>query len=61
MRTSGKDDSAKVRPARLFSLEASLEYIQEDELVEITPENIRMRKKLLKETDRKRASRAIKK
>ncbi len=61
MRTSGKDDSAKVRPARIFSLEAALEYIQEDELVEITPSNIRMRKKLLKETDRKRASRAAKK
>ena len=60
MRTSGKDESAKVRPARILSLEASLEYIQEDELVEITPNSIRMRKKLLKETDRKRASRAVK-
>ena len=57
MRASGKDDSAKVRPPRVLSLEASLEYIQDGELVEITPDSIRMRKRMLKETDRKRASR----
>ncbi|MHC5083632.1 MAG: translational GTPase TypA [Planctomycetota bacterium] len=57
VRSSGKDDSAKVRPPRIMSLEAILEYIQEDELVEITPKSIRMRKRLLKEGDRRRESR----
>ena len=57
VRASGKDDSARVRPPRNMSLEAYLEYIQEDELVEITPKAIRMRKRLLKEADRRRAAR----
>ncbi|MBL7107172.1 MAG: translational GTPase TypA [Phycisphaerae bacterium] len=57
VRSSGKDDSAKVRPARDMSLEATLEYIQQDELVEICPGSVRMRKRLLKETDRRRAAR----
>ena len=57
MRASGKDESARVRPPRIMSLEAHLEYIQEDELVEITPKHIRMRKRLLKENDRRRATR----
>ena len=57
MRASGKDDSAKVKPPREMSLEATLEYIQEGELAEITPDSIRMRKRVLKESDRKRASR----
>lgn len=60
MRASGKDDSAKVRPPREMSLEAALEYIQDGELVEITPSSIRMRKRILKESDRKRASRSAK-
>jgi GTP-binding protein len=59
IRAAGKDDAAKVRPARKMSLEATMEYIQEDELVEICPSSIRIRKKLLKETDRRRHSRAI--
>ncbi len=59
VRASGKDDSAKVRPARKMSLEASMEYIQEDELVEICPSSIRIRKRLLKETDRRRHGRTI--
>jgi len=46
-----------VRPMRQMSLESCLEYIQDDELVEITPQSIRMRKRLLKEADRRRASR----
>lgn len=54
VRASGKDDAAKVRTARKMSLEVSLEYIQEDELVEICPNSIRIRKRLLKETDRRR-------
>jgi GTP-binding protein len=61
MRASGKDESARMRPPRIMSLEASLEYIQDDELVEITPHNIRMRKRLLKEADRRRAERATRK
>jgi len=57
VRSSGSDDATKVRPARKMSLEACLEFIEEDELVEITPESIRMRKRLLTENDRKRKSR----
>jgi GTP-binding protein len=57
MRASGKDESAKIRPPRKMSLEATMEYIQEDELVEITPKSIRIRKRFLKESDRKRNSR----
>ena len=44
MRTSGMDNDAKIAPARKFSLEDSLEYINEDEYVEVTPESLRMRK-----------------
>ncbi len=57
IRASGKDDAAKVRPARKMSLEATMEYIQEDELVEICPDSIRIRKHLLKEVDRLRYAR----
>jgi GTP-binding protein len=57
VRAAGKDESAKVRPARKMSLEAYLEYIQDDELVEICPKSIRIRKRLLKEADRRRAAR----
>ena len=54
IRASGKDEAAKVRPARKMSLEATMEYIQADELVEICPKSIRIRKRLLKETERRR-------
>jgi GTP-binding protein len=57
MRTSGKDDAARIRPARLMSLEGHLEYVQHDELVEICPNSIRLRKRFLKEGDRRRAAR----
>lgn len=57
MRTSSKDDAARVRPARLMSLEVCLEYIQQDELVEVCPKSIRIRKRYLKEADRRRAAR----
>jgi GTP-binding protein len=57
VRAAGKDENAKVRPVREMSLEACLEYIEDDELVEITPKNIRMRKTLLNENDRKREAR----
>lgn len=57
VRAAGKDDAAKVRPARKMSLELAMEYIQEDELVEICPNSIRIRKRLLKEADRRRHAR----
>ena len=55
VRSSGTDDKVKIPPAIKFSLEECLEYIQSDEYVEVTPENIRLRKILLDETERKRA------
>lgn len=55
MRASGSDDKMRIAPAIKFSLEEALEYIQEDEYVEITPKSIRLRKILLNENDRKRA------
>jgi GTP-binding protein len=54
MRASGNDENIQLKPPRKFTLEAALEYIEDDELVEITPTQIRMRKTFLKETDRKR-------
>tara|TARA_Y100000766_G_scaffold243744_1_gene222658 strand:- start:5606 stop:7399 length:1794 start_codon:yes stop_codon:yes gene_type:complete len=54
VRSSGADDSVKIVPAIKRSLEESLEYIQSDEYVEVTPESIRLRKILLKENERKR-------
>ncbi len=55
MRASGADDKVKIAPPIVFSLEEALEYIQEDEYVEITPKCIRLRKIILNETERKRA------
>lgn len=55
MRSSGADDKVRLAPPKVFSLEECLEYIQGDEYVEVTPQNLRIRKILLKETDRKRA------
>ena len=57
MRSSGADDKVKIAPAIRFSLEEALEYIQADEYVEVSPTKIRLRKVLLKENERKRASR----
>ncbi len=57
VRAAGKDDNSQVRPVREMSLEACLEYIEDDELVEVTPSTIRLRKTLLKEADRRRAAR----
>ncbi|ODT54939.1 MAG: GTP-binding protein TypA [Paludibacter sp. SCN 50-10] len=54
MRASGADDKARLIPPIVFSLEEALEYIKEDEYVEITPKSIRLRKILLDENDRKR-------
>lgn len=55
MRASGADDKMKIAPAVKFSLEEAMEYIQEDEYVEVTPKSIRLRKILLTENDRARA------
>lgn len=57
VRASGTDDKAALAPPILFSLEEALEYIKEDEFVEITPKFMRIRKILLDENERKRASR----
>ncbi|MBL9090294.1 MAG: translational GTPase TypA [Planctomycetaceae bacterium] len=60
MRASGTDDNVILKPPRQITLETALEYIEDDELVEVTPDAIRLRKILLTENDRKRASRAAK-
>lgn len=56
MRASGSDDKASIAPPKVFTLEEALEYIKEDEYVEVTPKAMRLRKILLNEVDRKRAS-----
>ena len=58
MRASGSDDKARIVPPIVFSLEEALEYIKEDEYVEVTPKSMRMRKIILDEIERKRASRS---
>lgn len=60
MRAAGSDDNIKLAPARVFSLEEALEFIDDDELVEIVPDDIRLRKKFLKELERRRSGRKIK-
>ena len=57
MRASGSDEKARIVPATIFSLEEALEYIREDEYVEVTPKSMRMRKIILDHTERKRANR----
>ena len=58
MRASGSDENVILVPPIRLSLEQSLEFIDDDELVEVTPNHLRLRKRFLKETDRKRAERA---
>ncbi|MDG2148054.1 MAG: translational GTPase TypA [Planctomycetota bacterium] len=58
MRTSGTDRALKYAPPRELALEEALEYIEDDELVEVTPASIRLRKRILNATDRKRLHRA---
>jgi len=60
VRASGKDDALLLTPPIRMSLEQALEFIDDDELVEVTPSSIRLRKKMLLESDRRRASRASK-
>ena len=59
MRASGSDDKVNIAPPVKFSLEEALEYIQEDEYVEVTPHAMRLRKIILDETERKRQSKRI--
>ena len=61
VRAAGTDDAQTLTPPIVMTLEQALEFIDDDELVEVTPENIRIRKKWLKESDRKRESRSAKK
>lgn len=57
MRAAGSDEAIKLSPAKIFTLEEALEFIADDELVEVVPDDIRLRKKLLHELERKRADR----
>ena len=56
MRASGSDEKAHLAPPVVFSLEEALEYIKNDEYVEVTPKSMRMRKIILNELERKRAA-----
>lgn len=58
VRASGADENIRLTPPKIFTLEETLSYINDDELVEVTPKNIRLRKKLLNPNDRKRASKS---
>jgi GTP-binding protein len=58
-RASGSDDASRIAPKTLMTLEECMEYIQEDECIEVTPKNIRMRKVVLNEDDRKKVSKKM--
>ncbi len=58
MCASGADDKARIIPPIVFSLEEALEYIKEDEYVEVTPNHLRIRKIILDEIERKRANKS---
>jgi GTP-binding protein len=60
IRTKSSDENVNLEPPRLLTLESALEYIEDDELIEVTPQSIRLRKRLLSESDRKRVSREAK-
>jgi GTP-binding protein len=60
MRSKGSDENIQLEPARELTLEAALEYIEDDELIEVTPKSIRLRKRALATSDRKRQSREAK-
>ncbi len=57
IRAAGRDDNILLKPPRIMTLEAALEYIEDDELVEVTPTKIRLRKIVLSATERKRLAR----
>jgi GTP-binding protein len=56
IRAAGSDDAVRLVPAQIMSLEQSLEFITEDELVEVTPKHLRIRKKILNATERMRSA-----
>ncbi|MCE2899900.1 MAG: translational GTPase TypA [Gemmatimonas sp.] len=60
MRSKGADEAIVLEPPRQLTLESALEYIEDDELIEVTPQSIRLRKRLLQASDRKRISREVK-
>ncbi len=57
VRAAGKDEAVRLTPPRRLTLEQAIAYIEEDELVEVTPKSIRLRKAILDPNDRKRAER----
>jgi len=57
MRAAGKDENVVLTPPIRFSLEQAMEFIDDDELIEVTPTSIRLRKRSLRENDRKRSER----
>ena len=57
MRSAGNDDAVKLSSPKVFTLEEALEFINDDELVEVVPDDIRLRKKLLHELERRRSGR----
>ncbi|MEI2707580.1 MAG: hypothetical protein V9E96_01005 [Chitinophagaceae bacterium] len=59
-RASGSDDSVRITPKIQMTLEECMEYIQQDECIEVTPKNIRMRKTVLDENDRNKLSKSMK-
>ncbi len=61
MRAAGSDDALRLIPPRQMSIEAALEFISDDELLEITPESIRMRKRVLSNTERLKKTKGGKK
>jgi len=57
MRSAGADEKADFPPAIRMSIEESLEFLMDDELLEVTPKSVRIRKRMLKESDRRKAAR----
>jgi GTP-binding protein len=58
MRAAGRDDNVKIPPPHVMSLEESLEYIEDDELLEVTPRSLRLRKRILSDIERRKQGRA---
>jgi GTP-binding protein len=57
IRSAGKDDNVKLPPPHVMSLEESLEYLEDDELLEVTPKSLRLRKRILQEIERRKHTR----
>jgi GTP-binding protein len=60
MRASGSDDSVRIIPKKQMTLEECMEYIQQDECIEVTPKKVRLRKTILDEDERKRSAKSMK-